>query len=47
VAELAIQSVIDGKDSRPWQRVAAAAMNELWENPEDPIYDGLSVKGEG
>ena len=39
VAKLAIQSVIEGRDSRSWQRLAAAAMNELWDNPEDAVYD--------
>jgi transcriptional regulator with XRE-family HTH domain len=39
VARLAIQSIIEGKDSRSWQRLAAAAMNELWDNPEDAVYD--------
>jgi transcriptional regulator with XRE-family HTH domain len=39
VAQLAIQSIIEGKESRSWQRLAAAAMNELWDNPEDAVYD--------
>ena len=39
VAKLAIQSIIEGKESRSWQRLAAAAMNELWDNPEDAVYD--------
>ena len=39
VAKLAIQSIMEGKESRSWQRRAAAAMNEMWDNPEDAVYD--------
>lgn len=39
VAELALRSVIEAKDTRSWQRLAGAALNELWDNPEDAVYD--------
>lgn len=39
VAELALQAVIEGKDTRAWQRLGGAALNELWDNPEDSVYD--------
>jgi transcriptional regulator with XRE-family HTH domain len=39
VAKLAIQSIVEGKDSRSWRRLGAAALNELWDNPEDAVYD--------
>lgn len=39
VAALALRSVIEGKDSRSWQQLAGAALNELWDNPEDAAYD--------
>ncbi len=38
-AELALRSVIEAKDSRSWQQLAGAALNELWDNPEDAVYD--------
>jgi len=39
IAALAIQSIAEAKDSRSWQRLAGAALNELWDNPEDTVYD--------
>lgn len=39
VAELALRSVIEAKDTRSWQRLAGVALNELWDNPEDAVYD--------
>ena len=39
LAEMAIQSIVETKDSRSWQRLTAAALNELWDNPEDAVYD--------
>jgi transcriptional regulator with XRE-family HTH domain len=40
VAKLAIQSIVEGKELRSWQRIAAATLNDLWDNPEDAVYDG-------
>jgi transcriptional regulator with XRE-family HTH domain len=40
IAELAIQSIVETKDSRAWQRLTAAALNALWDNLEDAVYDG-------
>ncbi len=39
VAELALRSVTESKETRSWQRLAGAALNELWDNPEDAAYD--------
>ena len=39
MAKLAIQSIVQGKESRSCQRLAAAALNEMWDNPEDAVYD--------
>lgn len=39
VAELALRSVIEAKDTRSWQRLAGVVLNELWDNPEDAVYD--------
>jgi len=39
VAVLALRSVIEAKDTRSWQQLAGAALNELWDNPEDAAYD--------
>ena len=39
LARLAIQGIVEGKESRSWQRLAAATLNELWDNPEDAVYD--------
>lgn len=39
LAEMAIQSMVETKDLRSWQRLTTAALNELWDNPEDAVYD--------
>jgi len=39
VAELALQNIAEAKETRAWQQLAGAALNELWDNPEDAIYD--------
>jgi DNA-binding transcriptional regulator YiaG len=39
VAELALRGVIEAKGASSWQRLAGAALNELWDNPEDAVYD--------
>ena len=39
VAELALRCGIEAKEGRSWQRLAGAALNELWDNPEDAAYD--------
>ena len=39
VAKVAIQSIVEGKDLHSWQQVGVAALNELWDNPEDAVYD--------
>jgi hypothetical protein len=39
VAALALRSVVEAKDTRSWQQLTGAALNELWDNPEDAAYD--------
>jgi len=39
VVALALRSVIEARDTRSWQQLAGAALNELWDNPEDAAYD--------
>lgn len=38
VIELAIRSV-EARDTRSWHRLAGAALNDLWDNAEDAVYD--------
>ena len=39
LAEMAMQNMVETKDARSWQRLTAAALNELWDNSEDAVYD--------
>ncbi len=39
LAELALEGVGEARDARAWQRLGGAALNELWANPEDAVYD--------
>ena len=39
VAELAVQSAIGNKNVAPWDHISGRALNELWNNPEDAVYD--------
>lgn len=39
VTELALQGVLAAKATRSWQQLAGTALNELWDNPEDSVYD--------
>ena len=39
MAALAFRTALEAKELRAWQDLAGAALNELWENPEDAIYD--------
>lgn len=39
MAQLAIRGFQEERDSRSWQRLAGAALNDLWDNKEDAIYD--------
>lgn len=39
IAEIAIQSIVETKDLPSWQRLTAAALNGLWDDPEDAVYD--------
>ena len=39
LAEMAIQSMVEVKDAGSWQRLSALALNELWNNSEDAVYD--------
>ena len=39
MAQLAITGFREGRDNRSWQRLAGAALNDLWDNPEDAVYD--------
>ena len=38
-AKLAIHRIVEGKESRSWKRLAATTLDELWDNPEDAVYD--------
>lgn len=38
IARLGIRAVL-ARDTRAWQDVSRAALNELWDNAEDAIYD--------
>jgi transcriptional regulator with XRE-family HTH domain len=39
MAELMLESAAEASDSRTWQQLGGAALNELWDNPEDAVYD--------
>ncbi len=39
VIERAIQSVEKARDTRSWHRLAGAALDNLWDNAEDAVYD--------
>ena len=39
LAELALEGVAEARDARAWQQLGGAALNELWDNPEDAVYD--------
>ncbi len=39
LVELAIQRVKEGRDTRAWHRLAGEALNDLWDNAEDAVYD--------
>jgi transcriptional regulator with XRE-family HTH domain len=39
IAKLALDHIVEAKDGRSWQDLSAAALNELWDNPEDAVYD--------
>ena len=39
IAVLAFRSALEAKELRAWQHLAGAALNELWENPADAVYD--------
>jgi transcriptional regulator with XRE-family HTH domain len=39
LAERAIQTVAEANELRSWQGLPAAALNELWDNLEDAVYD--------
>ena len=39
VAVRALRSVAEAKEARTGQRLREAALTELWDNPEDAVYD--------
>lgn len=39
MAALAFRSALQAKDLRPWEDLSGAALNELWGNSEDAVYD--------
>lgn len=39
IADVALRNAVEGKALRAWNEVAGAALNPLWDNPEDAIYD--------
>ncbi len=36
---LAIRKALEVRATRGWEELAGVALNELWDNPEDAIYD--------
>ena len=38
-ADLALRTTLQTEESRGWNAIAGAALNSLWDNPEDAIYD--------
>lgn len=39
VAAVAIRTVLTARPRGDWEKLAQAALNELWDNPEDAVYD--------
>jgi len=39
LAEIALKSVVEAKDARSWQALGGRALDEVWDNQEDAIYD--------
>lgn len=39
VAALAMRSAFENRDEGNWPKLISAALNELWDNSEDAVYD--------
>lgn len=39
VASLAIRMAAEVRETKGWLKLAGAALDQLWDNPEDTIYD--------
>ena len=39
IAELALRNITEPVHIGSWQQLAGAALNELWDNTEDAVYD--------
>lgn len=39
IAARAIRSTLTPQEARAWHSISQAALNEIWDNPEDAIYD--------
>jgi len=39
LAEIALKSVVEAKDAPSWQALGGRALDEVWDNQEDAIYD--------
>lgn len=39
IADLTFRAVQETKHLRAWQDLAGTALNELWANPQDAVYD--------
>ncbi len=44
IASLAIRTALETKDALGWRNLAGAALNKLWDNGEDAIYDEWKVR---
>ena len=39
ITDLAFRTTVEAKELRVWNELSGAALNALWDNPEDAIYD--------
>jgi len=39
IAARAILATLTPQEARAWHNISQAALNEVWDNPEDAIYD--------
>jgi hypothetical protein len=39
MADVALRGALGSEERHAWNALAGAALNALWDNPEDAIYD--------
>ncbi|MBI4164228.1 MAG: helix-turn-helix domain-containing protein [Acidobacteria bacterium] len=44
IAARAIRSTLTPQETQGWHSVSQAALNEIWDNPEDAIYDNWQAR---